>query len=94
MRCAERVIRAFRPLGEAAEPVLHAQGADTVASPGQDLVRIALVPDVPDQLVARRVKHGVNRHGKFNHAQPRAQMAAGFRHRRNRLCPHFVSQLL
>jgi hypothetical protein len=43
------------------------------------------VRHVPDQLVARRVEHRVQRHGQFHHAQPRAEMPAGFRHGRDGL---------
>jgi hypothetical protein len=94
MRRAERVIGAFGPLGEARQPVLLAQGADPVAPPGQDLVRVALVAHVPDDLVARRVEHRVQRHGQFHHTQAGAQMPAGLRHRRDRLGPQFVRQPL
>ena len=72
MRCAERVIFAFRPFGETAEATALTKRADAVPPPGQDFVRIALMPDVPDQLVARGVEDGVDGDGQFNHAQPRA----------------------
>ena len=55
MRRAEGIVFALAPFGEAAEAATLAQGADTVAAPGQDLVRIALMPDVPDQLVFTKV---------------------------------------
>jgi hypothetical protein len=48
---AERVIFAFGALGEARQPAALAKRADAVAPSGQDLVRIALVPDIPDQPV-------------------------------------------
>jgi hypothetical protein len=40
-------------------------------------VRIALVPDVPDQLVAWRVEHGVQSDRQLDHAQPGADVATG-----------------
>ena len=61
MRRAERIVFALAPLGEAAEAATLAQRADAVAAPGQDLVRIALMPDVPDQPVARRIENIVDR---------------------------------
>src|SRR3546814_4890561 len=57
MRRPERVVLALAALGEARQAAALAQRADAVAAPGQYLVRIALVPDVPPQLVARRVEH-------------------------------------
>jgi hypothetical protein len=90
MRRAERVVFAFGALGEARQPVLLAQGADAVAPPGQDLVRVALVAHIPDQLVHRGVEDRVDRHGQFDHAQRRAQMPAGFGHGRD----HFGAQLI
>ena len=89
----ERVIGAFRPLGEARQAPARAQSADAVAPPGQDFVRIALVPDVPNDLVARRVKDGMQRHGQFHHAQTRAQMAAGHRNRADGFGAQFIGQL-
>ncbi len=69
---AEGIVGRLAALGEAREPVLLAQGADPVAAAGEDLVRVALVPDVPDQLVARRVEHGVQRDRQLHDAEPRA----------------------
>ncbi len=74
---AERVVFALGALGEAGKPVLLAQRADAVAPPGEDLVRIGLVADIPDQPVVGRVEHVVQRHGQFDHAEPGAEMAAG-----------------
>ena len=53
VRRAERVIFALAAPGEAAEAPALAKRADAVAAAGDDLVRIGLVADVPDQLVAR-----------------------------------------
>jgi hypothetical protein len=73
---AEGVVGAFGPLGEARQAVLHAQRPDAVAAAGEDLVRVALVRDVPDDPVAGRVEDGVQRDGEFDHAEPRAEVAA------------------
>jgi hypothetical protein len=70
VRRAERIIFALAPLGEARQPAAGAQRADAVAPPGQDLVRIALVADIPDQPVFGRVEHIMDRRGQFDHAQP------------------------
>ncbi len=90
MRCAERVVLAFRALGEARQPAFLAQRANAVAPPGQDLVRIALVADVPDQLVGRRVEDRVDRDRQLDHPQRRPEMPAGLGDCGN----HFGAQLV
>ncbi len=77
---AEGVVFALRPAGEAGEASALAQRLDAAAPAGQDLVRIGLVPDVPDHPVGRRVEHVVQGDGQLDHPQPRAQMAPGDRH--------------
>ena len=91
---AERIVFALAALGEAGQAPALAQGADAVAPPGQDLVRIALMPDVPDQDVLGRLEHMVQRRGQLDHAQTRAQVPARHRHGVDRLDPHLVRQLL
>ena len=56
-------------------------------------MRIGLVADVPDQLVAGRVEHIVQRDGELDHAEPGAEMPAGHRNRGNRLGAQLVRQL-
>ena len=93
MRRAERVVFALGALGEAGQAAALAQGADAVAPAGEDLVRIGLVADVPDQPVARRVEHPVQGDGQLDHAEAGAQMAAGHRHRVDRLLAQLVDEL-
>ena len=63
----KRVVIAFRPLGNAAQAALLPQGPHLVPPPGDDLVRIALLADIPDQLVEGRVEDGMNRHRQPYH---------------------------
>mmetsp|Transcript_28312 Transcript_28312/g.52707 ORF Transcript_28312/g.52707 Transcript_28312/m.52707 type:complete len:531 (+) Transcript_28312:1773-3365(+) len=81
---------ALRPLGEPAQAVLLAQCAHAVATARQYLMRIALVTHVPDQLVARRIKHRVNANSQFNHSQRRTKVPARAAHRLN----HIAAQLM
>ena len=90
---AERVVFALGALGEAGEAAALAQRADAVAPAGEDLVRIGLVADVPDQAVARGVEHVVQRDRKLDHAQAGAEVAAGHRHRVDGLLAQFVGDL-
>ena len=77
VRGAERIVVALGALGEAGQAAALAQGADAVAAAGEDLVRIGLVADVPDQLVVGRVEHVVERDRQLDHAEAGAEMAAG-----------------
>ena len=72
---AERVVGRFRALGEARQPFLLPDRAHALAASSQDLVRVALVRHVPDQLVARGVETACSATGQFHHTQPRAEMA-------------------
>ena len=90
---SECVVFAFRALGEAGEAAALTQSSDPVAPSGQDLVRIGLMADVPDDPVGRRIEHIVQRDGQFDHAETGAQMAAGHRHRADRLGAQFVGDL-
>ena len=94
MRGAERVVFALGALGEAGQAAALAQRADAVAAAGQDLVRIGLVADVPDQPVVRRVEHVVQRHRQFDDAETGAEMAAGLGHRVDHFVAQFVGELL
>ena len=49
---------------------------EPVAAAGQDLVRVGLVADVPEDLVARRVEQAVERDGQLARAEVRAEVAA------------------
>src|SRR6185295_5277889 len=51
-------------------------GVEPVAPAGQHLVRVGLVPDVPDQPVVGRVEYVVERHGELDRAEPRREVAA------------------
>ncbi len=90
---AEGIVDRLGSFGEPGKPALLPQGADTVAAAGQDLVGIALVAHVPDDLVFRRIENRVQRHGQLDHAKPSAQMPAGFRDRADRLGAQLTGQL-
>jgi hypothetical protein len=48
----------------------------TLAPPGQYLVRVGLMPHVPNEAVKRRVEHIVERDGEFNRAETGGKMTA------------------
>jgi len=90
---AERIVIAFGPLGEAGQAAAGAQRADAVPAAGQDLVRIGLVADVPDQAVARGVEDVMDGRGQFDDAEAGAEMPAGDGNRVDGLLPQFIGDL-
>ena len=94
MRGAERVVFALGALGEAGEAPALAHGADAVAPAGQDLVRIGLVADVPDQPVIRGIEDVMQGDGELDHAEAGPEMAAGHRHRIDGFGPQRVRHAL
>ena len=93
MRGAERIVFALGAFGEAGQPAALAQRADAVAPAGQNLVRIGLMADVPDQPVVRRVEDVMQRNRKLDDAQARAEMPARDRDGIDRLLTQFVGDL-
>jgi hypothetical protein len=59
----ENIMGGLGAFGEAADAVLETQRAEAVAPAGEDLVGIGLMPDIPDDLVARGVEDAVQGDG-------------------------------
>ena len=93
MRRSERVVLALGAFGESRKTAATPQRPDTVAPAGQDLMRIGLMPDVPDQPVVRRFEDIMERDGEFDHAQTGTEMAAGDGDGIDRLVAQFVGDL-
>ncbi len=94
MRRAEGVVDALGALGEAREAAALAERPDAVAASGEDLVRVALVADVPDDAVVGGVEDVMQGDREFDDAQPRAEMAAGDRHGVDHLGAHRIRHRL
>ena len=93
MRGAEGVVFALGALGETGKAAALAQRADAVAPAGQDLVRIGLVSDVPDQAIVRGVENVVQGDRQLDHAESGAEMAARHRDRVDGLVAQFIREL-
>ena len=70
----ERVVDAFGPFGETGKTARLTQASHARAAPGENLMRVGLVPDVPNQLVGGRVEHAVERDRQLDDAQSGAKM--------------------
>ena len=90
----EGVVRALLAGGEAEQAVELAEAAEPVPPPGEDLVGVALVADVPDELVPGRVEDVVEGQGQLDDPEVRGQMAAVLRDRGDDLGPDLGGQLL
>ena len=78
MRGAERIVFALGALGETGQATARPQGTDAVAAIGEDLVRIGLVADVPNQAIIGGVEDIVQRYRQLDHAKAGAEMATGY----------------
>jgi hypothetical protein len=90
---AEGVVLALAALGEAGQAALLAHAVHALAPPGEDLVRIGLVADVPDDAIVRGVEDVMQRDGQFHHAKPGRQVPAGARDAVDQKCPQLNGEL-
>ncbi len=93
MSGAERIVIAFGPLGEAGQSAAGAQGADAVATAGQDFVRIGLMANVPDQAIAGGIEHVVQGSRQLDNAKAGAKMSARDRDRVDGFLTQFIGDL-
>ena len=89
----EDVVLRLAAQAEAGEPAVLAQRLHPVAPAGEDLVRVGLVADVPDQQVARRVEQVVQGDRQLDRAQVRGEVAAGLRDAAHDLLAQLVGEL-
>ena len=66
---------------------------ELVAAAGEDLVRVGLVADVPEDLVARRVEQRVQRDGQLAGAEVGAEVAADLADRVDDVLAHLLREL-
>ncbi len=78
---AEGVELALAAREKAAQPAATADARHALAPLRQDLVRITLVPDIPDHAVMRGVENVMQGHRQLDGAEPGREVAAVARHR-------------
>jgi hypothetical protein len=76
VRRAEDVVGALDAAREAGDAAVLAQRGEAVASPGEDLVGVRLVADVPHDAVARRVEDRVQGQRQLHRPEARGQVPA------------------
>ena len=72
---AEGIVLALVPGEEPRESALLADGRESVAAPGEQLVRVGLVPDVPDDAVTGGIEDPVQGNGQLDRAERCPQVA-------------------
>ena len=72
----ERVVRALLSPGKPRDPAVLPERAEPLAPAGQELVRVALVADVPDDAISRGVEDVVERERELDDTQARGEVAS------------------
>ena len=73
---AHDVVLRLEDRAEGREPLVLADRRELVAAAGEDLVRVGLMADVPEDLVARRLEQAVQGDRQLAGAEVRAEVAA------------------
>jgi len=81
VRGAEGVVFAFGATRETGNAIELTQRAHLVATAGQNLVRIRLMADVPDDAVFRRIENVMQGNRQFDRPQIGRKMAPGLGYR-------------
>ena len=92
-----RAVTIMLALGAQREPVQAvgcADGVESAFAAGEQLVDVALVAHVPDELVVRRREHAMQGDGQLDYAQIGSEMAAVFRKDSDQFVADFLGQLL
>ena len=88
------VAGAFLPALEAGKAIGAAQCIKGCRPPGQQLMGIALVPHIKDDLIPRHLKNTVQRHRQLHQPQIGGQVPAGVRNALYDKFPQLSAQLL
>jgi hypothetical protein len=90
---AEGIVFTFSATEETAQSPVLAQAVHGLSSPGQDLVGIGLVTDVPYQPVVRGIEDRVQGDGQFYRAQAGSQVTASGRNGFKQALAYLIGQL-
>jgi hypothetical protein len=93
MTSNESVMRTFKRIYKAAQAFVLTQCTELIASTSEHFVHVALMPDIPQNLIFRRVENFVQCEGYLDDSKIGSQMPTGFRKVCNNLLPNFVVSL-
>ena len=94
MAGAHDVVLGLEDRAERGQAVVLADCRQRLAAAGEDLVRVGLVADVPEDLVARRVEQAVQGDGQLAGAEVGAEVAADLTDRVDDVGAHLLRDLL
>ncbi len=89
----EGIARTLLPLRKSAQPPVLPERVKLILAPGENFVRVGLMPHIPYQLVLREMKEQVQRHGEFHGSQVAREMPSGPADVLNQEVPDFLCQL-
>ena len=89
----KRIVLALARAGKAGYPPFFPQGVKLFRPAGQEFMRIALVADIPDELILGGAEFPVHRHRNLHNPEIGGQMAAGFRHGFHQHITNFSAQI-
>jgi hypothetical protein len=91
---AHDVVLGLLDRAERGEALVLADRRQLLAAAGEDLVRVGLVADVPEDLVARAFEHAVEGDGELAGAEVGAEVAADLADRVDDVLAHLLRDLL
>ena len=90
---AKAIVFALRSLCESADTARKAQGVHFVKSACEHLVNVALMSNVENDMVVRRVENSVYRHSQLNHAKIGSKMTSVLRNSLYKLGAYLLRKL-
>ena len=87
------IVGAFASFGKAAESLVLTDGLEVLEATGQELVGVALVANIPYELVVWGVKDIMDGQGQLNNAQAGCEMASDLGNGRDYFTADVGSQL-
>ena len=88
----KRIVITFGGIGKTADPVRAAKTPEFIFSSCNNFMCIALMPDIPEQLILLKIEHAVQRQRQFHYTQIACQMPAGLTDRFENKLAYFLRQ--
>src|SRR6266699_2115321 len=87
------IVFAFRAQKKSVEALELPHRMKTIEAAGKNLMDVALMTDVHDKAVSRRIEDTMQSNGQFDHAEIRSQMSPSLREDLDQLIAYFLREL-
>src|SRR6266481_2901846 len=87
------IVFAFRAQKKSVEALELRHRVKTIEASGKNLMDVALMTDIHDKAVSRRIEDTMQSDGQFDHAEIWSQMSAGLRKNFDQFIAYFLSEL-